>query len=124
MPHVPCAHAFDDGSDGILDGDGRIEARRLVDVDVVGPEPLERVGECRLYRRRASIKAQEGPRRIALRPELHLEEGPFAVAALQSLAQQELVAAHSVEVARVEECDPGVQGRMDGGEAFCLLCRP
>src|SRR3954463_10035998 len=44
----PRLHALGDRADGFLDRDRGVQARRPVDVDVVDPEPVERVRERRL----------------------------------------------------------------------------
>ena len=66
VAHVPRPHALGDGADGLFDGYGGIEARRLIEIDIIGPEPLERVREGGLHRGRSRVKPHEDARRIAL----------------------------------------------------------
>ena len=44
-----------------------------------------------------------------------------AVATGERLADQHLVVAHAVEIAGVEQCDPGIQRGVDGGDAFAAV---
>ena len=66
-------HQVGDGADRVLDRHVRIEARRTVDVDVVDAEPLQRVGEEVLHRRRAGVVADPAAVRVAQGAELHAE---------------------------------------------------
>src|SRR3954469_11201220 len=62
-----------DGADGLLDGHVRIHARRPVDVDVVGAEAAQRVGQRGLDRLRAGVVAEPMALDRALRAELHAD---------------------------------------------------
>src|SRR5262249_27321306 len=87
------------GPDGVLDRHLRVQPGRLVQVDVVGAEPGQRVGQRALRRGRARVVPDEGPRRVPLPAELHLDEHALpGDTAAQRVAQQELVVAHAVEV--------------------------
>ena len=86
-------------------GTAGIEPRRLIEVDVIRAEPLQRIRERRLHRRGPRVEAEEVTARIALRAELHLDERALAPPAFQRLAQQQLVVPHAVEIAGVEQGD-------------------
>src|SRR5204862_228427 len=80
------------------------------------------VGQRALRHGRAGVVPDEGTRRVPLPAELHLDEHALpADPAAQRVAQQELVVAHAVEVAGVQQRDPGVQGGMDRGEALLVV---
>jgi hypothetical protein len=99
-------------------GTVRIEPGRAIDVDVIQPEPLQRVGqECR-HRSGSRIIARPAARRIAQRAELRADLEAVARHAPQRLADQHLVVAHAVEVAGVEEGNTGVERGVDGGNAL------
>jgi hypothetical protein len=114
-------HELRDRADGLLDRHRRIEARRLVEVDVVGAEALERVRQRGLDRGRAAVEAEVGAVRAALGAELHLDEDLRAIAALQRLAQEQLVVPHAVEVSGVKERDAGVEGGVDRGDRLSAI---
>ena len=99
-------------------GNIRVEPRGAVDVDVIDPQALQGIGEEALHGLRAGVIAEPGPARFAHGAELDADEGLIAVAALERLADQHLVMAHAVEIARIEQGDAGLQRRMDGGDAL------
>src|SRR5262249_58953382 len=101
---------------------GRIEPARLVEVEIVGAQPTEAVAQEVLHRRRAAVEADEPPVRAPLRAELDREEDAVATA-LEGAADQHLVVAHAVEVARVEQGDAAVDGLLDGRAALRLVGR-
>src|SRR5690606_10955593 len=96
---------FGDGADGVLDGHAGVEAGGTVDVDVVGAEPPQAVGEEVLDGGGAGVVAEPGAVGAAQRAELDADHDAVAVGAAQGVAQQQLVVAHAVEVAGVEEGD-------------------
>ncbi len=116
-------HHLGDRADGLLDRDGRVEAGRAVDVDVVGAEAVQRVRERGLDRGGAGVVAEPVAERVALGAELDADHGAVAVAAAQGLAQQQFVVAHAVEVASVEQGDAGVEGGVDGGDRLGVVGR-
>ena len=122
VPDVPGLDHLGDGPDGVLDRHLRVQPGRLVQVDVVGAEPGQRVGQRVLRHGRAGVVPDEGARRVPLPAELHLDEHALpADPAAQRVAQQQLVVAHAVEVAGVQQRDPGVQGGMDRGDALLVV---
>jgi hypothetical protein len=120
---VPGTHQVGDRAHGVLDGDLGIDPRRPVDVDVVGAEAAQGVGEVALHRLRAGVVAEPRAARVALRAELDADDGAVARAAGERAADEQLVVAHAVEVAGVEERDAGVERRVDGGDALGLVGR-
>ena len=109
---------FGDGADRVLDRHVGIDARRPVDVDMVGAQPLQRIGERGLERLGPGVVAQPVAERIAQRAELDRQQEPVAVLTLQRLADQHFIVAHAVEVAGVEQRHPGLDGGVNGGDAF------
>jgi hypothetical protein len=116
-------HQLRDRSDRLLDRQIREYAARPVDVDVGGAEPAKRVGEEVLHRGRAQVVADDAPVGSSQEPELHAHHGLLAVASSQRFAQQQLVVAHAVVVAGVEQRDPRVERRLDRGDALGLVGR-
>ena len=125
VAHVAGLHQLGDGADGLLDRHLRVDAGRPVDVDVLGAQPPQRVGErssapppgarrCRPSRRR----------RVAQGAELDADAHAVAAAPRERLADEQLVVAHPVEVAGVEQRDAGVQRGVDGGDALAPVGRP
>ncbi len=110
-----------DRADGLLDRHGGVQPGGAVDVDVVGAQAAQGVGEGGLDRRRAGVVAEPLAVRAALGAELHADPDVLAVAAAQRLVDQQLVVAHAVEVAGVEQGDAGVEGRVDGRDALGLV---
>ena len=55
MPDVTGADHVGDGADRVLDWHCRIEPGRAIDVDMIGAEPAQRVGEEVLHRGRAGV---------------------------------------------------------------------
>jgi hypothetical protein len=95
-------HHLGDGADRFLDRHRRIEPRRAVDVDMIDPEPLQRVGEEIFHSDRAAIHAGEAAGGVAQRAELDADLEIVAAAAFKRLADQQLIVADAVEIASVE----------------------
>src|SRR5262249_26810819 len=89
-----------DRPDGLLDRHGGIEARRTVDVDVIDAEARQGVGEEGLRRGGPGVEAEMGAVGPAQAAELHAQQGLVAARARERLADEELVLAHGIEVAR------------------------
>jgi len=106
---------------GVFDGDGRIHARRLVEIHVVRAEPLQRVGESALDGVGVGVHGEEGAVRRPARPELHGDEGALAPAAPERFAQEQLVVSHAVEVAGIEHRDTRVERGLDRGDALHIV---
>jgi hypothetical protein len=70
VPDVPGLDLLGDGADRLLDRDVRVQPGRTVDVDVVGAEAAQRVGEEVLDRRRPRVVAQPAAVRVAQGAEL------------------------------------------------------
>jgi len=106
---------------GVLDRDLGVHPAETVDVNMIGPEALEAVGEEVADRHRPAVDPDVGQVGAAQGAELHAQH--HLVPVPQRLADKELVVAHAVVVAGVEQADPGVQGGMDGGDALGLVGR-
>jgi hypothetical protein len=110
VPDVAGLDHLLDGPDRLLDRHGRIDARRLVEVDIVGAEPPQCVGEEVLHRHWPAVDADEAAVGRAHRAELDGDERVVAPTPLERLVEEQLVVAGAVEVASVEERDARVQG--------------
>ena len=99
-------------------GTFRIEPRRPVDVDVIRAEPAQGVGEEVPERHGARVDAREHAGEVAQRAELDADDHLIARLAAERIADQHLVVAHAVEIAGVEQRDPGIERRMDGRDAL------
>jgi hypothetical protein len=123
VAHVPRVDQISDRADGFLDGHVGIEPSRPVDVDVVGAQPDQAVGQRVLHRTRPAVDPHVGPVRVALAAELQADVDLGARAAAQRLAQQQFVAPHPVEVTGVQQCHTGIERRVDGRDALFVLGR-
>ena len=91
---------------------------------MVGAELAERLGERVLGGGRSGVDAVPGAVRATQHAVLDADHDVVAVAVAERLAEQELVVAHAVEVAGVEQGDAGVERGVDGGDALGLVGRP
>jgi hypothetical protein len=121
VAHVPGLHHLGDRADRLLDRDRGVDAREAVDVDVVGAEAVERVGEEALHGGGTAVDAQPGAGWVAQRAELDADRHRVSVAVLQCLGDQQLVAARAVEIARVDQGDAGIDRGVDRGDALALV---
>ncbi|KWA38865.1 hypothetical protein WL27_15990 [Burkholderia multivorans] len=123
MAHVAGLDEIGDRADRLLDRHRRIDARRPVEIDVVGTEPLQRIGDEVADRDRPRIVAGEAAGRIAQRAELHADQHLLARAAAQRIADQHFVVAHPVEIAGVEQRDPVIERGVQRRDAFVAVGR-
>src|SRR5580704_601529 len=123
MAHIALLDEIGDRTDRLLDRHTRIEPRRAVNVDVVGAEPLQAVGDKVLHCGRPGVETAKGAIRSAKRAELHAQDRLLPQPAAQGAAYQHLVVAHAVEIAGVEKRDPGVERRMDRRDALAFIRR-
>jgi hypothetical protein len=123
VPHVSGLDQLRHRPDGLLDRHRRIHTGRAIDVNMVGAQPLERVGQEVLHRDRPAVQPDDRTGRVTHDPELHADDRPVTVAAPQRLTQQQLVAALAVPVAGIQQGHPGVQRGVDGGDALGLIRR-
>ncbi len=114
-------HQLGETADGLLDRYVWIEPAGPVDVDIVGAEALQRIGERRLGGCGAGIVAQPRPVGAALGAVFDADLDLAAVAAMKRLGDQHLVVAHGVIVAGVEQGDAGVERGVDGGDALAAV---
>ncbi|CAG6397497.1 hypothetical protein SCOCK_560007 [Actinacidiphila cocklensis] len=112
---------FGDGADRVLDRGVGGEAGGAVDVDMVGPEATQRVGERVFHMGGTALDADEGSVGAAQTAELHAQENLFAIAVVERAADEVLVVAHAVEVGGVEEGDAGSEGRVDRGDGVSFV---
>src|SRR5690606_26555949 len=94
------------------------QPRRAVDGDVVGAQPGQRVGQEVLDRLRTPVVPAEPGTRPPQHAELDAQPVTVPPAAPQRLGEQQLVVAHPVEVAGVDQGDAGVQRGVHGGDAL------
>src|SRR6266508_2854307 len=114
-------HHLRDCADGLFDRDVGEHPARPVDIDVVGAEPAERVGEEVLHGLWAQVVADDRPVGRAHEPELDANDGLLALPAAKRLPDEELVVPGRVVVACVDQADPGVERRLNGGDRLCLV---
>ena len=88
---------------------------------MVGAQPPQRVGEEVGDRLRARVDAAEAAVGAAQRAELDADQRLAALARRQRVADQQLVVAHPVEVAGVEQRHAGVERGMDRRDALGVL---
>ena len=120
--HVAGLHQVGDRADRVFDRHRRIEPRRAVDVDVIDAEPRQAVREEVLHRGGARVEAEPAAVGAAQGAELHREQGLVAPAA-QRAADEQLVVAHAVEVAGVEQRDAAIERGVDRRDALGLVGR-
>jgi hypothetical protein len=118
VAHVAGLHELGDRADRLLDRHVGVQARGAVDVDVVDAEAGQRVGQRGLDRRWAGVVAQPRHVRPPLGAELHAEQVVVARPVADGLGDEQLVMPHAVEVAGVEQVDPGVERGVDRGDAL------
>src|ERR1039458_1589479 len=123
VAHVARLDELRDRADALLDRHVGIEARRAVDVDVLDTKACQRVRQRSLDRRWARVVAKPGAIRAALCAELDAQHVILARAPPDSLGDQQLVVTHPVEVACVQQVQPGVERRVDRGDALAAIRR-
>src|SRR5439155_20767148 len=94
---------------GLLNRHRGIEAAGTVDVDIVGLEPAQRVGDEILHGRRPGVDAEPRAGGIAQCAELDADHGAAAPPAAYPRAEPLLVMAHAAVAAGIAEGDSGVQ---------------
>ena len=113
-------HHVGDGTYRILDRHVWIEARWLVDVDVIDAKARQTVRKGVLRRSRTRVEPEELAIGSAERAELHAEQNLVA-ATFQRLADEKLVSPHAVEVTGVEHVHAALDRLVDGRDAFGLV---
>src|SRR5579871_1126061 len=101
------------GTDGVFDGDIRVEASGAVDVDVFNAEALEGIGEGSFDGGWACVVAEPCAIGPPLGAELDGDQNLLAKKA-KSLCEQHLVMAHAIKVAGIEQGDSGVDRGVNG----------
>ena len=112
-----------DGADGVLDRHLRIDPRGLIEIDIIGAQSLERIGEEVLGRRRTCVIAQALAVGIAHGAVFDGDEGALPPPAFQGFAQHQFGVAGAVEIGRVDQRDAGVERGLDGRDAFGIVGR-
>ena len=87
------------------------------------PEPGQRVGQEVLHRLGTVVVPAELVARPAQHAELDAQRVAVPIPAAQRLGEQQLVVAHGVEVAGVDQRDAGVQRGVHGGDALRAVGR-
>ena len=95
----------------------------VVEVDRVDAEPLEARLAAATHVGGAAVDADEGAIAAAHIAELGCEDDLLAAVADRA-ADKLLVLAHAVDVGGVEKIDAELDGPMDGGDRFRLVCAP
>src|ERR1035437_11004004 len=124
VAHVTRLDEIRDRAYALLDRNIGIKARRTVDVDVLDTKACQRVRQSSLDRRRTRVVAKPGTIRATLRAELDAQHVILAWAPPDSLGDQQLVVTHPIEVACVQQIQPGVERCVDSGNALATIRRP
>ena len=122
VAHVAGLDHVGDCADGVFNRHARVESRDAVDVDVVGAQALQRVGQEILHRGGPAIHPTPAAAGRAQCAELDRQQRLVAPAR-ESAAEQHFVVAHAVEVAGVDQVEAGVERGVDGGDALCVINR-
>ena len=117
MPDISGFHEIGDRADDFLNRSVRIDTAGLIEIDVVGPKPAQAVRDEVSYRHRAHVVSDKSAVRSAKRAELYGNEDVLA-AAFNGPANEHLVVAHPVEVACIQQIDPGINRRLNRRDAF------
>src|SRR2546422_9637570 len=110
MSNVSCLNQVSDGAYRIFNGDVWVEPGRPIDIDVVGAEALQRLGQIVLHGHRTGVNAIPPPLRVSQSAEFDAQYHRAAVAASDCFPDQKLIVTAATEVGRVEQCNAGIQG--------------
>ncbi len=112
-------------ADGLLHRDLRVEAARAVDVDVVGLQAPQRVGESVLHGLRRHVVGDRLETAVgsAARAELDAQDDVLAPSFAQGTRDEHLVRARAVEVSGVDEVQARVDRRVQGRDALRVVGR-
>ena len=120
MAHLARPYQVAHGADGLLDRHGAVHPMLVVQVDVVGAEPLERRVARSLHVVGPAVHAEPLPLFVALVAELGGEHDLVAPAA-NGRAHQPLVGERPVHVGRIEEGDAEIESAVDGGDRLGVI---
>ena len=98
----------------------RVDAVLVVQVDVVGAEPLQRAFDGGADVRRAAVEVPAPPPAWEIEPELRGEHDLVA-AALDGPADELLVGVRAVDLGGVDEGDAEVEGAVDGADRLGVV---
>ena len=123
VAHIAGLDQIRDGAERVLDRHRAVVARRLIEVDVVGLQPAQGIGEEVLHRGGPQVVA--GPAAVGRRraPNFTDRKARSRFSAFERLADQHFVVAHAVEIAGVDQRDPGLERGVDGGDALGVVGR-
>lgn len=107
IAHLALANQVADGADRVLDRNGGIDTRGIVQIDVVHSQPAKGIGQRSLDESRPAIETKKRAIRFPERAEFYRQDGLFAPA-LNCLGDEHFVVAHAIEVAGIEQVDSGV----------------
>src|SRR5579871_6792570 len=119
-PHLALLHELGHGADGLLDGDVRVHAVLVVEVDVLDPEPLQGGVACLAHVLGVAADAQPLATLAANVAELGGQHHVVAAAAYRP-ADQALVGERAVHVGRIEERDPELECPVDRGDRLLVV---
>jgi len=123
-PDLPFPHETRHRANGLLYRRRGVDPMEVIEVDRVDVEPLQAP-----LARRADViglpanAALRGVRRIAQDAELRREDDPVAPAR-DGLPDELFVRVRAVHIGRVEEVEPGVEGRMDREDRLLVVAGP
>src|SRR4051794_7490080 len=122
LAHKACFDEIRDCSDCLLDWHRGINARGLIEIDVVRIEAFQGISKKVLDASRASVNTNESASRVTQSAKLHGDECILPMA-VQRSAQQVFVVTHTVKVACVEEGNTGFERGLYRRDAFLFICR-
>ena len=128
VEHLARLHELGHRADGLLDRHVGIDAVLVVEVDVVGAEPLQRAVDRAAHVlgravERADGREVAGPRRRLDAPRELGGEDVLVAVALDRPPDELLVGHRPVELGRVEEVDPELQRALDRRDGLALVGR-
>ncbi len=116
MADLALGHQFGEFPDGLLDGRVRVDAVLVVQVDVVGAEPLERPFDSEADIGRSAVRA--GPAGVGDEAEFFCGQHHLVTAPSDGPADQVLVGEGPVHLGGVEVADAEVERAADGADAL------
>lgn len=123
MAHLAFGDQFGQRADGLLDGRVRVDAVLVVEVDVVGAEPLERAFDRGLHVAGAAVDDAGAAVGVGDETELGRHDDVLA-SALDGLADDFLAVEGAVDLGGVDVGDPEVQRPVDGADRLGVIEPP
>ena len=119
---LPSATSVGQSADGIFDGGLRVDPVLVVEIDVVGAEPLQRALDRGADVRRAAVDDARAAAGVRDEAELRRQHDLFA-AVLDGPADQLLVGVGTVDLGGVDVRDAEVERAVDGADGFGVAAR-